>query len=133
MIVWFWRVKTLAITIVIVQTLWKCDIPKLTFQKSVFLKILDFEGSFFGSPLYSGDLKSGNNWNPDLFKIGFQMVQFSKSHAVAIAMVPSIWKLDHLKSRLFFQISNDLPFVQISNSLTQLDFRSHSKSEPFAN
>ena len=45
---------------------------------------------------------SGNIWNPNFFKIGFQMVQFSKGWALAKAMVPTTWKPD-----IFVQILND--------------------------
>ena len=50
-----------------------------------------------GEVNYSEDLKydhlkSGNNQNPDFWKIGFQMVQFSNGLPLlmAIAMVPTI-------------------------------------------
>ena len=53
--------------------------------------------------------------------------------AMAIALVPTIRKQDHSKSRHFcpdfkWFLTNWQPFVQIG----LLDFRSHSKSRPFA-
>ena len=74
---------------------------------------------------YSGDLKSdhlksGNIWNLDFLRVGFQMVLFSNGLGLAMAMVPTIWKLDHLKSRHFcsdfkWLLTKWQPFVQISN------------------
>ena len=48
-------------------------------------------------------LKSGNIWNSDFLKVEFQMVRFSNGEAYAMttAIVPTIWKLNHSKSRCF--------------------------------
>ena len=65
---------------------------------------------------YSGDLKSdhlksGNIWNPDFLKVGFQMVRFSNGRALAI---------NHSKSGRFcpdfkWFLTKWRPFVRISN------------------
>ena len=54
---------------------------------------------------YSGDLKSdhsksGNIWNRDFLKVGFQMVRFSNGWAlvIALAIVPTNQKPDHPNS-----------------------------------
>ena len=57
--------------------------------------------------LNSGDLKSNqlklrNIWNPVFLKVGFQMVQFTKGQASAMAIVPTIQQLDHSKSEHFY-------------------------------
>ena len=61
-------------------------------------------------------------WNTDFLKVGFQMVQFSNCQAlaVAIAIVPTIQKPDHSKSKHFcpdfkWFLTKWLPFVLISN------------------
>ena len=47
-------------------------------------------------------------WNPGFWKVRFQMVHFPNGQvlAMAIAIVPTIWKLDHSKSEIFDRISN---------------------------
>ena len=106
------------------------------------LKRLDFEWAlnsrvwYFIGDLKSDNLKFRNIWNPDFFKVRFQMVQFSNGWALAMALVPTIGKPDHLKSGHFFRISND--FLQNDSHLSGFqmggipDFRCHSKSRPFA-
>ena len=71
---------------------------------------------------YSGDLKSGIIWNFYFLMVGFQMVQFSNGRAlaIAIAIVPTIWKPDLSKSGLFcldfkWLLTKWWPFVRISN------------------
>ena len=53
--------------------------------------------------LKSDHLKSRNIWNPEFLKVGFHMVWFSKGRALAmaIAMIPTIWKPDHSKFECF--------------------------------
>ena len=77
-------------------------------------------------------------FNPVFLKIRFQMVWFLKVQAVA--MVPTIWKLDHSKSRWFcpdikYFLTKLLPCLNfkwsgfwISDPLWNLDNLKHSKS-----
>ena len=53
-------------------------------------------------------LKSRNIWKPHFLKIWCLLVQFSKGQAIVLsmAMVSTIQKLGHLKSRHFFWISS---------------------------
>ena len=48
-------------------------------------------------------LKFVNILDPDFLKVGFQMVRFSNGWALALAraLVPTIWKVDNLKSWCF--------------------------------
>ena len=70
-------------------------------------------------------------------KVGFQMVRFSNSPALAmaIAIASTIQKPDQSKSRCFCWISNG--FWQNGSNLSRFqmvglpDYRSHSKSRPF--
>ena len=55
--------------------------------------------------LQSDHSKSGNIWYPDFLRVRFQMVRLSNGQA--LALVSTIQKLHHLKSRLFVLISND--------------------------
>ena len=72
----------------------------------------------------SDHLKYGNIWNPNIFKFGFQMVRFSNGRAMAIAIVPTICKLGHSKSRHFclhfkWFLAKWRPFVQSSYDFWQ--------------
>ena len=74
-------------------------------------------------------------WNPETFE--FQMVRFSNGRAItmAIALVPTIWKLNIGNLDFFVRISNG--FWQNGGYLSRFqmvglpDFRSHSKFRPF--
>ena len=63
------------------------------------------------------------------------LFKWSCFQMVGIALVPTIWKLDHSKSGCFCSdikwfLTKQLPFIRI-NMVGLRDFRSHSKSEPF--
>ena len=67
------------------------------------------------------EIRNPTAWNKNFLKIGFQMAQFSNGRALAtmaIALVPTIWKMDHSKSERFcldfkWFLTNWWPFVQI--------------------
>ena len=80
---------------------------------------------------YSGDLKSGNIWNWDFLKVGFQMIRFSNGWALAMAIIAlTIQKLDVFVWILngFWQNGGHLFGFQM---VGLPDFRSHSKSYLF--
>ena len=87
----------------------KCNCFKIVQHKIVQLEkgVPRIGYSKYSEDLKSDHLKSGNIWNPDFLKVRFQMVRFSNGQALAmaIALVPTIWTPDHLKSRLV-RISN---------------------------
>ena len=69
------------------------------------------EHIYYSGDLKSDHLKSGNIWNPDFLKVGFQMVRFSNGRALAI---------NHSKSGRFcpdfkWFLTKWRPFVRISN------------------
>ena len=73
-------------------------------------------GSLRVSSQYSGDLKSnhlksGTNWNPDFLKVGFQMIRFSNSRALAINH-SKIWTFLSGFQMVFDKMA---AFVRISN------------------
>ena len=86
----------------------------------------------------SGDLKSGNIWNPNFLKVGILMVQFSNGRALAMAIVSTIWKPDHSKSGRFcpdfkWLLTKRWPFVWISNGWAsgfQIPFKIQNISNP---
>ena len=55
---------------------------------------LDYSGPVFCCTIIIPKY-SGNIWNSDFLKVGFQMVRFSNGLAMAIAKDPTIWKLDY--------------------------------------
>ena len=82
---------------------------------------------------YSVDLKARNIWNPDFVKLRFQMVQFSK---VGLWLLP-FENRTILNFDIFVRILNVFwikwrSYVRVWNGWLP-DFRSHSKSRPFAN
>ena len=88
---------------------------KLTHCKPVFILVISQK------PITVGDLKY-NHLKSGLLKVRFQMVRFSNGRALAkaIAIVPTIRKPDHSKSRHYcpdfkWFLTKWRPFVRISN------------------
>ena len=90
------------LSIIYIPTIPNKSGPVFTFNHFWGLNLGNVENCSVTMTWYSGDLKSdysksGKNWNPEILKIRFQMVWFSKVQAVILAraMVPTIWKPDH--------------------------------------
>ena len=100
----------------------------LAFTKA-FLRTMAFSFARQDFVGYSGDRKSdhsksGNIWNPDILKIRFQIVRFSKGGAIA---VPDLLKTGPFKIQTYLcWISN----VVWQNGSLVSTFRSHLKSGP---